>query len=394
MNAQIISKKNNVLASVLAVLVITFGMFGIPHSAFAQEDYGYTGVSDSGGDYGSSDVSCCSSDYGVTGVSDSGGDYGYTGVSSDGTDYGYTGVSPDTTDYGVTGISADDYGVTGVSANDYGVTGVSPDSYDYSSGGGSYGGDYAMGGGSYTYSTPGYGSYAYSTPGLGGGYSSNIYSTPGYGYTTPVKTQTPVGYNTPTQTQVQTQTSSGQPIVINNNNNNVNTNTNNNTAPVAQVATTPVQHVVDYVYPTTPTYTTYRTPIVAAAMPAVSLSQIPYTGFDFGPVGDAIYWMGLLAFAVAAAYLLVYYRGGAFALASALIGGRSNIQPVQFTEADTETEIVTEAPVVEKVPVTNTRIASVISNLPTAAERHVTSDAMIVSHSKNGEVPRIVITRE
>ena len=272
---------------------------------------------------------------------------------------------------------------------------------DYSSSGGGYssGGSYGYNYATPTYysSTPSYSSYAYSTPGLGSGYSSNIYTTPGTGYSTSGKTQTPIVYNTPTQTQVQTQTASGQPIVINNNNNNTNTNTNTNSAPVTQIASTPAQQIIDYVYPTTPTYSTYRTPVVATAIPSVSLSQIPYTGFDFGPVGDAVYWAGLLSFAVAAAYLLVYYRGGAFSFATALIsgrGGRSNFRPVQFTDEVEVAETTVEKPVVEHVPAANARVASVLSNLPIAETRHVTSDAMIVSHSKNGEMPRIVITRE
>jgi len=366
----LITSKKFVAVLSLACLVLSSGTW--VKFAYAQDDSGYSEAVDYSGGYSEptdysnySEPTSSYSDYSEPVSYSESADYSEPVSYSD---YSEPVDYSEPTDYS----EPVDYSEPIYSSNDYG----------YSSG-------YGYSTPTYYSSTPSYSSYAYSTPGLGSGYSSNIYTTPGTGYSTSGKTQTPVVYNTPTQTSV-----AGQPIVINNNNNNTNTNTNNNSAPVTQVVNTQPQHIVDYVYPTTPTYTTYRTPIVAAAMPAVSLSQIPYTGFDFGPVGDAIYWMGLLAFAVAAAYLLVYYRGGAFALASALIGGRSNIQPVQFTEADTETEIVTEAPVVEKVPVTNTRIASVISNLPTAAERHVTSDAMIVSHSKNGEVPRIVITRE
>src|SRR3989344_4347506 len=39
----------------------------------------------------------------------------------------------------------------------------------------------------------------------------------------------------------------------------------------------------------------------------VSLTQIPYTGFDFGPMGNALYFAALIAFALAAGYLVVYY---------------------------------------------------------------------------------------
>ena len=44
--------------------------------------------------------------------------------------------------------------------------------------------------------------------------------------------------------------------------------------------------------------------------PEVSLTQIPYTGFDFGPVGNALFWLAVLAFALSGAYLLVYYLPG------------------------------------------------------------------------------------
>ncbi|HWO07280.1 MAG TPA: hypothetical protein VNM40_01695 [Candidatus Paceibacterota bacterium] len=41
----------------------------------------------------------------------------------------------------------------------------------------------------------------------------------------------------------------------------------------------------------------------------VLLTQIPYTGFDFGPVGNAIYWFSLVMLAIFGAYLLVYQSG-------------------------------------------------------------------------------------
>ena len=42
--------------------------------------------------------------------------------------------------------------------------------------------------------------------------------------------------------------------------------------------------------------------------PSVPLSQIPYTGFDFGTVGTAIYWTVLASFIIALSYLAVYLR--------------------------------------------------------------------------------------
>lgn len=50
---------------------------------------------------------------------------------------------------------------------------------------------------------------------------------------------------------------------------------------------------------------TYGTPYVP--IPAyVQLAQLPYTGFDFGPVGNTIYFSVLGLFALGAAYALLY----------------------------------------------------------------------------------------
>jgi hypothetical protein len=132
-------------------------------------------------------------------------------------------------------------------------------------------------------------------------------------------------------------------------------------------------------YGGTNTCTTYVT--VAGAYPYVSLSQIPYTGFDFGTMGDAIYWLSLLSFAVAGAYLLVYYRGGMLALAGNAAGRSASSAasaPVKIVQAAAKRIDTVMAPVFSKAS-------------PETA--NATSDAMIVAHSKNGEAPRIVITR-
>lgn len=47
----------------------------------------------------------------------------------------------------------------------------------------------------------------------------------------------------------------------------------------------------------------------SASYPYISLTQIPYTGIDFGSAGNALYWAALLAFALAGGYLLVYQTG-------------------------------------------------------------------------------------
>ena len=70
----------------------------------------------------------------------------------------------------------------------------------------------------------------------------------------------------------------------------------------------------------TATCNTYVT--IGNSYPSVTLSQIPYTGFDFGTVGDAMYFAMLAVFALAAGYLLVYYKGGMGSFALAMIPAR------------------------------------------------------------------------
>jgi hypothetical protein len=38
----------------------------------------------------------------------------------------------------------------------------------------------------------------------------------------------------------------------------------------------------------------------------IYLSQVPYTGLDLGPIGTVIYWLGLIAWSIAAAYLILF----------------------------------------------------------------------------------------
>ncbi len=78
----------------------------------------------------------------------------------------------------------------------------------------------------------------------------------------------------------------------------------------------PVNTYTAYAQPGTvyPTYsyaaavpaTTY---VAAPAAQYIKLSQTPYTGFDFGPLGNSLYWLGLALTAMLAAYSLVIYRG-------------------------------------------------------------------------------------
>ncbi len=56
----------------------------------------------------------------------------------------------------------------------------------------------------------------------------------------------------------------------------------------------------------TPTYT----PGYSYNYPYVALTQIPYTGLDFGIAGTMLYVAVFALFAIAGAYLLAYYQGG------------------------------------------------------------------------------------
>ena len=143
--------------------------------------------------------------------------------------------------------------------------------------------------------------------------------------------------------------------------------------------------------------------------PYVSLTQIPYTGFDFGTTGNAIYWLSLLSFAVAAAYLLVYYQGGTFALASGIFGfATTNNEKaggaVKYNSSeDEDTDPLFEAPVAVSIAreepvayVAPARTPAPIAAYELPITQHsnsVTHDAMTLVHAKAGEAPRIVIAR-
>lgn len=71
-----------------------------------------------------------------------------------------------------------------------------------------------------------------------------------------------------------------------------------------------------YNYPQNYQYPNYQYPAqypqyqqFSASYPYISLTQIPYTGIDFGSAGNMLYWAALLAFALAGGYLLVYQAG-------------------------------------------------------------------------------------
>ena len=118
---------------------------------------------------------------------------------------------------------------------------------------------------------------------------------------------------------------------------------------------------------------------------SVSLSQIPYTGFDFGPIGNALYWLSLLAFAAAGAYLLVYYRGGMALLAT------STVARTTSSVAKAPARIVKST--AQKIEKAIAAEPSTLANLPVMPSALATVDSMSVAHSKDGSAPRLIITR-
>jgi|GEM_PF-7113318 len=242
----------------------------------------------------------------------------------------------------------------------------------------------------YSYSDSFAKSYSMPTP--------KYFSAPGYSYTPP-KPSYPSYPSYPSHPII-TPTSNTYNSCVNNscnvnntntNINNINTNTDNsinnsfntNVAKITPVETKPVHYPVQYVYPQT--QVSYIPP---APTPHVSLSQIPYTGFDLGPVGNAVYFGGLLAFAASLAYLALYYKGGA-SLVFAGIGARK-------TYAQPQSEVATPAMFGAKkeAPARSASLANLpVSESVVAAPAEMPKDRMVFKHSAAGEAPRIVITR-
>jgi hypothetical protein len=114
--------------------------------------------------------------------------------------------------------------------------------------------------------------------------------------------------------------------------------------------------------------------------PYVSLTQIPYTGFDFGTFGNAMYWAGLVTFALGAAYLAIYYvpsRFGAFAFATP-VATRRTFQPV----------VAPKAPIMVEREIAEAKLAPIVATV-----RKGTFDTMAILASKDGSMPKIVIDR-
>src|SRR3989344_3699397 len=128
----------------------------------------------------------------------------------------------------------------------------------------------------------------------------------------------------------------------------------------------------------------------------ISLTQIPYTGFDFGPFGNAMYWLVLLMLAGGAAYLVIFYRGGVVGVARETLqlllvpaGGAlsvlkndERIDPVKNSAERNFGSAEFHRVDVADLPVRQSEVA------------RATKDSMSVVVSRDGEAPRIVISRE
>ena len=128
----------------------------------------------------------------------------------------------------------------------------------------------------------------------------------------------------------------------------------------------------------------------------VALSQIPYTGFDFGTFGNAIYWMGLLSFAVAASYLVFYYRGGVSNFVPSILGARIH-RSISVISGGGEAVATPEmffshSKVESKVESKVQHPVATFENIP-ANNISGVKDSMTIAHGKHGDAPRIVISR-
>ena len=111
---------------------------------------------------------------------------------------------------------------------------------------------------------------------------------------------------------------------------------------------------------------------VSGQAPYVSLNQIPYTGFDLGPIGNTLYWFALAGIAMAAAYFALNLKNGVMAFAGSMSSARVNHAA---------------APVIAHVaPVTHTPAA------PARVNHQEMQDTMFITRGKDG-TPRIVINR-
>jgi len=297
-------------------------------------------------------------------------------------DYGYSYYEP-TADYGYSyyePMGNGDYGYSYYEPLDYGYSFYEPYYYDYS-----YVDTYY-----YDYSYPTYYTepVSYVKPIA---VSAPTYVSAPVGYSKPISVSAPSYYTKPvgyTQPVATTNTNTNTDNSISNSYNtydysindsfntygSYNTNTTNvNTAPVytAQPQYTATAVLPTYTYPTYPTYHPQY----------VTLSQLPYTGYDFGILGNILYWTALALFALAAAYLVVYYLPRFMSGKTERTGREvAHISaPAMFAFAGTSIDMGNSF---KSIPVRASRLAYNLAP----------KDEMTFARSENG-APRIVITR-
>lgn len=113
------------------------------------------------------------------------------------------------------------------------------------------------------------------------------------------------------------------------------------------------------------------------ATPYVSLTQIPYTGFDFGTFGNAMYWAGLIVFAIGAAYLAIYY-----------------VPPLALAHMPKRAYQPVVAPIAPILVERKAEVAREVVHPVVASMRKTgTTDSMAIVQSKDGSMPKIVIVR-
>ena len=169
----------------------------------------------------------------------------------------------------------------------------------------------------------------------------------------------------------------------------------------AYVPSYPAYTSPSYVYTAPAPYYAPVNPVVNPS-PYVALTQIPYTGYDFGPFGNAMYWIVLAGFAIASAYLVVYYlptlkfrqansRGDTLpARASTHAGGQS--QGVTSESAES-TDLRGETLAKPRTHLGNLSHIGFGTNSAFATGFGETRDMMQVIKSAHGAAPRIVISR-
>lgn len=369
-------------------------------------DYGsYGGWSDYGSYGGYSDYGSYGgfSDYGSYGWDDYGSyggftDYGSYGGFSDYGSYGGTYYDDDFVDYGSYGGTYYDDDLVTYTNYDYGCGSYcnSYSSYDY--GCGSYCNSYASYTPRYTVGAHSY-APAYSS---GGAQSSQRYAAP-VTVAQPAYSSSYVSNVTNTNTNIDNSytDNSFTDNSINGSFNSYNYNSGNNqNGNVISIATP--QYPIAYTPPTQTVYlNTYTQPTYIPHASYVALSQIPYTGFDSGPIGNAVYWISIMLVAFSGAYLVVYYRGGAFSLATEMLSSRRNSNNVSAEPVAEEVAEPIQNSALSALPVGSFGKFDLAGFSPeenpmfaspkSATSTRGTADQM--NHDFSGSTPRIVINR-